>query len=718
MKSVRLMLAAATSLSLSMPALAQDGSPAPEAPPPPVDDDDFHGEPIYVTAGGLQRLDMLAGTSVVEGEELQRNLEGQIGEVLTKLPGVSATSFSPGASRPVLRGLQGDRVRVLIDGIGSIDAANVSTDHAVPIDPLTAERIEVLRGPAGLLYGSSAIGGVVNVIDKRIPRRVPEERVHIDASGALDTAYDLREGGASVDVPLGSEVAFHLDGSWRQTDDVEIPGYVLAEPLRQDLLADAEEELEEGHVEEAEELLEAADARGLLPNSATETWSLGGGLAWIGNGASLGASLGYYDSLYGVPARPGAGHHHEEGEEGEGEGEEEEHEHGEEPVTIALEQWRADLRGSVDLGSGFFDELTTRWAYSDYQHTEFEGEEVGTVFLVEGVEGRVELIQRERNGWRGSIGGQVLFRDFSAIGPEAFVPPNETQSFALFTLQEVDFDPFEIEGGLRYEHTSVEAQTLGLERSFDTLSGALGFAYSPLPGLRLGLNGSRAARAPSAEELFADGPHIATQQFEIGDPDLDQETAWGLEAYARGSMGGADFGVAVYQNWFDDFIYLQGTGAEEDELPVYQQLQQGADFFGIEAEASVPLFRAGGFRLIGDVQGDYIRATLDDGSPVPRIPPLSLLGALEAQSDGLDLRAEVQWFDSQDRIAEFETPTDDFAHVNLSLAWKPLRGGENVTVMLQANNLFDAEGRRHASFTKDFVPLAGRNLKLSVKGSF
>jgi iron complex outermembrane receptor protein len=724
MPAFRLALLAATSLAVSKPILAQETpTPAPsrpEAAPGGDDGDDFHG-PIYVTAGGLERLDMLAGTSVVEGEELQRNLDGQIGEILTKLPGVSATSFSPGASRPVLRGLQGDRVRVLIDGIGSIDAANVSTDHAVPIDPLTAERIEVLRGPAGLLYGSSAIGGVVNVIDKRMPRGVPDEPVHIDAIGSIDTAYNLLEGGASVDVPLGSEVAFHLDGSWRETDDVEIAGHALAEPLRQDLLADVEEELEEGHVEEAEELLEAANQSDVLPNSATETWSVGGGLAWIGNGASLGASLGYYDSLYGVPARPAAEHHHEEGEEEAGIGvqgvAEDEHDHGV-PVTIALEQWRADLRGSVDLGSGYFDELTTRWAYSDYQHTEFEGEEVGTVFLVEGVEGRVELIQSERNGWRGSIGGQVLFRDFSAVGPEAFVPPNKTQSFALFTLQEVDFDPFEVEGGLRYEHASVEAETLGLERSYDTFSGSLGLAYSPMPGLRLGLNGSHAARAPSAEELFADGPHIATQQFEIGDPDLDQETAWGLEAYARGSMGGADFGVAVYQNWFDDFIYLQATGEEEDELPVYQQVQQGADFFGLEAEASIPLFRAGGFRLIGDVQGDYIRATLDDGSPVPRIPPLSLLGAFEAQSDALDVRAEVQWFDEQDRVADLETPTDDFAHVNLSLAWKPLRGGENVTVILQANNLFDEEGRRHASFTKDFVPLAGRNVKLSVRGSF
>jgi iron complex outermembrane receptor protein len=308
MKRLRLVLAAATSLSLSTPALAQDPAPASEQPQP-VDDDDFHGEPIYVTAGGLERLDMLAGTSVVEGEELQRNLDGQIGEVLTKIPGVSATSFSPGASRPVLRGFQGDRVRVLVDGIGAIDASNTSADHAVTIDPLTADRIEVLRGPAVLLYGSSAIGGAVNVIDKRIPLRVPDERVHVDATVAADTAYDLREGGASIDVPLGSTLAFHVDGSWRTTNDVEIPGYVLAEPLRQDLLADAAEELEEGHLEEAEELIEAADRRGVLPSSATETYSLGSGLAWIGSGASLGVSVGYYDSLYGVPTRPGAHHH-------------------------------------------------------------------------------------------------------------------------------------------------------------------------------------------------------------------------------------------------------------------------------------------------------------------------------------------------------------------------------------------------------------------------
>ncbi len=701
-KTILALSASVVALSFTPETVLAQGAPVQPAVPA-THNDDFHEHVIIVTAGGLQRLDMLAGTSVLEGEDLQRNLDGQIGEVLARVPGVSATSFSPGASRPVLRGFQGDRVRVLVDGIGAIDASNVSADHAVTIDPLTADRIEVLRGPAVLLYGSSAIGGAVNVIDKRIPRRAPDEPFHLDALAAFDTAYDLREGGASLDVPLNGNLVAHVDGSYRKTSDVEVPGFILTEPLRQGLIAEAAEE-----PDEAEELLQAANLRGVLPNSATETQSLGAGLAWVGSGGSLGASIGYYDSQYGVPTRPGMHHHHEEGEDAE-------EEHGAEGVSIGLEQIRADLRGSLDLGNGVFSELTTRWAYSDYTHTEFEGDEIGTTFTVDGVEGRVELIQRERGGWRGSVGGQYMHRNFAAVGAEAFVPPNTTENLALFTLQEVDFDPFEIELGARFERSTIEAETLAARRTFDTVSGALGFAYSPMPGVRLGINGSRAARAPSAEELFANGPHIATQQFEVGNPNLRQETALGLEGYVRANIGGADLGFSVYRTWFDDFVYLRATGEEIDGLPVYGQAQQGADYFGVEAEATFPLFRLGGFRLIGDVQGDYTRATLGDGTPVPRIPPLSLLGALEMQSDPVDVRAEVHWFDGQDRIAPFETPTESFAHVNLSAAWKPMRGNDSLTVMLQANNLLDAQGRRHASFTKDFVPLAGRNVKLSVR---
>ena len=692
------------------------------------DADDFHdrrvaptGE-IVVTAAGLEQLDVLAGTSVVEGVELQRNLDGQIGEVLAKVPGVSATSFSPGASRPVLRGFSGERVKVLIDGIGAIDVSNTSADHATSIDPLTAERIEVLRGPAVLLYGSQAIGGAVNVIDKRIPLRRLNEPFHLDAIAGADTAADMRQGGASLDVPLSERFVVHVDGSYRKTDDLEIAGYTAAPGLRADLLAHATEEEEEGHLDEAEEFREAADQHGILPNSGTETWSVNTGFAFFEGDSNLGAAIGWYDTTYGVPLRPGTSHHHgeEEHDHDDGAGHEEggEHEHGDELVTIGLRQFRADMRGRLALGDGFFSALNTRVGFSDYTHTEFEGDAVGTVFDVQGIEARAELEQNDRGGWNGSTGVQYYFRDFDAHGAEAYVPKNRTYQFAVFTLQEIALDPFQLELAGRYEATDVESQVLGFQRSFDTFSGAVGLVYETEGGLRLGVNGSRAERAPSAEELLSNGPHIATQAFEIGNPDMEVEGAWGLEAFARGSIGAGTMSVAVFGNWFDNYIYLTETGLEEDELPVFQYLQGDARYFGVEGELSYPVYETDGFTLLADVRGDYIRAKLSDGTPLPRIPPLRLLGGLEAQTGPVDARVEVQWFDDQDRIAPFETTTDGFTHVNASLAWKPVRGDDNLTVLLQADNIFDAEGRRHASFTKDFVPLAGRNFKLSVRTSF
>ncbi len=715
---------AALAAGIAVPAQAQTaaGSQSPVR-------DDLHdrrvsadGE-IVVTGIGLEQLDVLAGTSVLEGDELQRRMDGQLGEILTSLPGVSATSFSPGSSRPVLRGLQGERVRVLIDGIGAIDASNTSVDHATSIDPLTAERIEVLRGPAVLLYGSQAIGGAVNVIDKRIPQRRLNEPFHLDASAAADTAYDLREAAASIDVPLGDRFVVHASGSWRETDDFEIPGFVLSDALRADLLADADEEEEEGELEEAEELREAAGLVGRVPNSGTETWSANLGFAFFEGDSNLGAAVGWYDTLYGVPSRPGAGHHHGHGEE-EGEGEEDHgDEHGEEEgeiITIDLRQFRADMRGRLALGDGFFQALNTRVGFSNYTHTEFEGDEVGTVFDVKGLEARAVLEQANRNGWGGALGVQYYFRDFDAFGPEAYVPPNRTDQFAVFALQEIPVGAFQLELAGRYEKTDVQSRRASFDRGYDAFSGAAGLVWEGAEGLRIGVTGSRVERAPSAEELLSFGTHIATQAFEIGDRDLTTEKAWGVEAFVRGTVGPATVNVAVYRNWFDNFIYLAETGEEdeESELPIFTYLQADADHWGVEAAISMPLVRSDGFALIGDLGGDYVRAELDDNSPLPRIPPLRLQGGLEAQTELFDGRVEVQWFDAQDRVAAFETPTDSFTHVNASLAFKPLRGSDNVTVMLQANNVFDAEGRRHASFTKDFVPLAGRNFKLSVRTSF
>lgn len=694
-----------------------------DAPVPAVADrsdegsDDLHDRrrdtqgQIVVSAQGLRQLDLLAGTSVLEGEALQRNLSGPIGEVIAKLPGVTASGFAPGVSRPVLRGFSGERVRLLIDGIGTIDASNTSDDHAAAVDPLVAERIEVLRGPAVLLYGSQAIGGAVNVIDKRIPRRVPSEALHFDALAGFDSVNDQTQLGGSLDAPLGGGFVAHVSGSWRDAGDLEVPGFIVAAPLRAQLLADAAEEEAEGHGEEAAELREIAGRRGILPNSHARSWSANAGVAFFAGDSSLGVSAGWFDTGYGVPERPGAGHHHHE-EEAEGE-------HAEAaPVTIALNQFRADLRGELALGEGMFDRLITRVGYTDYTHTEFEGEDVGTVFDVQGIEARAELVQAKRGALRGSSGAHYLWRDFAAEGGEAFVAPNRTDQFALFTLQELALGPVQVEAAGRYEWTSVDAPTLGLSRDFGAFSGALGLAYERDGGLRIGINATRAARAPSGEELYAGGPHIATQAFEVGDPDLAIERAWGVEAYARGRIGPANVSLAVYRNWFDDFIYLAGTGEEEDGLPVFAFRQADARHFGVEGEISLPLVEREGLTLLADLRGDYIHAELNDGTPLPRIPPLRLLGAVEAQTGPFDARAEVQWVSEQTRVAAFETPTPSHTFVNASLAWRPLRGNDSLSLMLAADNIFNVEGRRHASLTKDFVPLGGRNIKLSARVSF
>ena len=723
------LLLAAT--ALASPAFAQDDMPPDrdDVPLPRAEPtrDDLH-DPIVVTAAGLGRLDVLAGTSVIAGAELQRNLDGQVGEVLAKVAGVSATGFAPGASRPVLRGFGGERVRVLTDGIGSLDASGASADHAVAVDPLIADRVEVLRGPAVLLYGNQAIGGAVNVITRRIPPRLPDEPLHIDVLLAADTAYDLREGGLSLDAPLGGGFAAHIDGSWRETDDVEIPAYAASPRLRAQLLAAEVEEREEGHGDEADELAEAAAIRDVLPNSFTRARSIGAGLAWFSGESNIGLSVDYYDTDYGIPGLPGIGHVH--GEEAHDDGHEDDdhddadhgdhggEEHGEESVSIGLKRYRADLRGVFDTGGGFLDEIRTRWGWSTYTHTEFEGDEVGTVFDVDGLEGRLEFVQSRRGAWQGSFGGQYSHVDFDALGDEAFVPPSVTENFAVFALQEFDLEAVELELGGRYEHTGVSIDTLGRDRNFGTLSGALG-ASAPVAGnVRAGINFSRAERAPSAQELFANGPHVATQQFEIGNPALGIEGSWGIEGYLRGTLGAARMSAAIYRNWFDNFIFLSANGNVEDGLPVFNFLQKDADQFGVEAELTLPVYKTDGFTLLTDLRGDYVRATLADGTHVPRIPPLSLLGALEAQWDHFDARAEVEYFAAQNRIAPEETPTDSFAHVNLSLAWHPIEGDDNFTLTLQANNLLDAEGRRHASFTKDFVPLPGRNIRVRARASF
>lgn len=697
---------AAMSIALSVPAYAQQTGSTDTSQAAPQTDD-FHGtEEIVVTAPYVERLDILSGTSAVTGDVLAEKTRAQLGDILSSLPGVSATSFSPGASRPVLRGYQGNRVAVLTDGIGNIDASNTSADHAVTIDTLTVERIEVLRGPAVLLFGGQAVGGAVNALDKRIPRSIPDEAVHVDALAGYGSAARDWSGGASVDVPLTDRVVVHLDGSYRNSDDMRTGGFVFAPGLRSELLDFATRQAGAGNAAGAAETRGIANERGRIPNSAVKTWTAAGGAAFIDEGGNLGISYSIYDTNYGVPDRPATAFAATSGS------------IAATPVTIGMRQYRADFRGEVDLGEGLFEKLRLRAGYADYTHTEFEGDEIGTVFISQGIEGRAELIQNDRGGWRGASGVQYQTRDFEAIGAEAFVPPNKSLQYGLFTLQEFTVGNLDAEVALRFDTAELRADTIGISRSFNNFSGAFGLGYH-IGDLKIGANLSRTGRAPAVEELFSNGPHIATQAFEVGDPFLKSERAWNGELYARYDTPGTAFNLTLYTNRFDNFIYEAETGLVEDDLPVFQYFQNDAKVWGVEFQGSKNVASFGDVDLKVDAVADYTRAKISAGAGnVPRIPPLRLLGGVELNGARLDLRGEVEWSDDQTKTAPFETATDGFTLVNATATWRPFGSDRNIAFIASANNIFDVVARRSASFTKDFVPLSGRDFRLSARVSF
>jgi iron complex outermembrane receptor protein len=699
------LLAGAATALLPNLAFAQDApseappETAPATPAPAAEDGPHadHTQDIIITGFTRRRDEVLSGTSVVSGAELARELRPTIGETLARQPGVSATSFGPNASRPVLRGFQGERVRVLTDGIGSLDASNTSVDHAVAINPLTAERIEVLRGPSALLFGSAAIGGVVNVIDSRIPRRIPKEGVHAAAILTYGSAADERSANATIDVPISGKWVIHADGNYSKTDDLRIGGFVLSRELRAQAAANGDPEVRA-----------LADLKGRLPNTAAETSDVALGLAYVDGGTNFGFSVNRYDSLYGVPVRfslePG----------GEAEA-----------PRIDVRQNRADARAEIDAGQGFVDSVRFRAGYSDYRHDELEESgEIGTTFLTKGAEGRLEVVQSKRGGWGGGFGIQYFRRHLDVIGEEKFLPESRTSQFGIFTLQNYEAGPLRAEAGARYERQTVSAEAdldLGnaaLKRSFDAFSGSLGASYELAKGLRFGLNGSHTQRAPSAEELFANGPHAGTQSFEIGDPDLGKEKSWGLEATLNAEGDGYSLSASVFRSWFDDYIFERRTGAVEDDLPVFQIAQADARYSGVEIEGSVRLARIGGLTFVADAVADYVRATIRSAGPAPRIPPFRLMGGLEAQADRVQGRIEVEWTAEQDRLAELETPTRGFTLVNASVQFRPLKNNKNTSITLAANNIFDVDARRHASFLKDVAPLAGRDIRLTARLNF
>ena len=636
------------------------------------------GTPFGVT----DRASLLA-VEVLDEEDLAVVPASTLGDLVNGLPGVRSTNFAPGASRPVIRGLSGPRVQVLTNGLGMIDASSVSPDHQVAVDPAEARRIEIVRGPSTLVFGGSAIGGVVNIIDDRIPTEPAEGGMDGHISAQASTVDDGTSFGARLKTNAGPLV-FTADAFTRSASDYDVPVF----PESQRLLD------EEGE--------EAGDER-TVGNTFVDLDQYGAGVSWIGPRGYLGASVKRVETTYGVP-----GHAHEpdpldpDAEE--------------ESVSIGLEQTRIDVRGewAFDTGPIRAARLSAGWA--DYAHTEFEGDEVGTQFFSDGYEGRFELIQRERNGWQGVVGLQLLDRTFDAVGDEAYVPRTAITERGLYTVQRFDRGGLGFEGGLRLDERSLES--LAGERDFTNISASAGAFFRPSGPLFLGLSVARNERAPSEVELFAEGAHVATGAFEVGDIDLESEVATSIEGTAHYASGPFEFDLHAYHADYDGFIDLRPTGVDDVDsgLPVFAYVQTDATFRGLEAEASYNIWESGERSLTLSGAADMVRASTDLG-PAARIPPWSVTAGLDWTSRLFDVGLEVRHVGEQDRTAAFERPTDSYTMVNLKGSVRPF-ADRDIILFAEAANLTDEEAREHASFQKDIAPRPGRSLRVGATYRF
>ncbi len=681
---------------------------------------------IIVTGSPLPRTteDLTLGASIVEGEALARVQSTTIGEALRTEPGISSTFFGAGASRPIIRGQGGDRIRVLDNGIGTIDAAASSPDHAVAVEPAMAERIEIVRGTGLLRYGSSAAGGVVNVIDGRIPSETPEDGIDGAFRVGGSTVDDGADAAGGITAKIGEvsgiDILIHASGTWREAEDYDIPGFAESALFRAMEEEEEHEEEDEDHDHEDEE-----EAFGTLENSFINSQSVAGGLSFVGSKGFLGVSIKNFEIDYGIPG----GHEHAHGEEDHDEDEEdhddEDHDHEEEEeeggVFIVLDQTRIDLNGRYELGGGLFEAVSVFAGYADYQHVEIEpsGEE-GTVFTNEGWEVRAELLQAERSGWRGATGVQYRQREFVADGLEAFVPATETDQIGLFTFQEIRRGAWLFEGALRYENTQHTNSDARIEREFNGVSVSAGTNYDLTDSISLAGNVFRTERAPTIEELYSNGPHLATGQFELGDVNLDEEVATGLEAILHLHSERGFVTVSGFYTDYQDYIYEANTGAidEHEELPIFAFTAEDATFAGFEIEAEALVGTVGPVEVTADGVFDFVDADLESGGNLPRIPPIGATVGLEGATNWASLRAEVEYAGEQDDTAAFELPTDSYTLVNTYLSVSPFPSAPGVTLRLAGLNLTDEDARQHTSFLKDEVPLPGRNWRLSLETRF
>lgn len=649
-------------------------------------------EGVVVTADPLGRSggEVVSNVAVVAGEELVQRRQSTLGETLNGLPGVNSDTFGGGASRPVIRGQTAPRVKVLSDGSSLMDASEVSPDHAVTGEPLLLDRIEILRGPSALLYGGGAIGGAVNLIDKKIPTALPDAGGEGTAEVRLGSADNERAGVLGLTAGAGP-VAVRVELAGRRTDDYEVPDW-------------------DGDT---------------LDGSFNRTTTATLGLSWIGSRGYLGAAYTEQQSKYGLPGHTheyeschphGSSLHcggHDHGEDDHDHDHDHEHEH-EDPPVVDLVSKRLDVRGELADPFAGIERIRFRGGYTDYAHDEIDEGAVSTTFTNKGYDARVEAQHAPIGGVvRGVVGAQTSRSDFQAVGAESFIPKSRVDSNAIFLLEEYVAGPWRFEGALRQEWQDARAYGRA-DASHDPFSASAAANWSFAPGYSVALALSRSQRAPTAQELYARGVHLATNTYEIGDATLDVETALSAELTLRKTTGATTFSASAYHYDYDGYIYASTLDQYED-FRLIRYSQDDASFTGVEAElrhAFTPAFA-------GTVFGDYVRAKFKDGGgDLPRIPAgrLGVRGDF-SQGDWSGNLEYVRVFE-QDEIAAFESETPGYDMVNATVAYDFSVGGLDSQVFLRGTNLLDELALNHASFISDLAPLRGRNFVLGLRTSF
>ncbi|AOE50899.1 TonB-dependent receptor [Kangiella sediminilitoris] len=686
-----------------------------------------NAEVMVITGNPLEHssLEMASPSVIISGEELIKNRGANIGETLAQTPGINLSSFGSGAGRPVIRGQQGNRVTVLSNNTSTQDASNSSPDHWIAAEPLLADRVEVLKGPATLLYGGGAVGGAVNVVDHRIPKHLTDGIEGGFEARIADATTGERTTVGTVTTSSGN-FAFNLDAFKSKTDDYEIPGYAESSYLREQEEAEHAGETAEEHAEHEEEF------GGTLNNTNTDTKGGSFGLSYIGDDGYIGASYTEYDRSYGLP-----GHAHEEPIH-EGETPEEHAEHAEEEsVMIDVKQKRYDLKGQLDDPFAGFQNLKFSYAKTDYEHMEVEGEAISTQFTNDAQELRVEAVHKAWHGWQGAFGLQLSDSDFAAIGAETFIPGSNTKNYGLFWLEEVDKGDWHTELGLRVDKQEIDVASdgafAGAKRNDNAFSFAAGTVWHIDDNWSLPINAAYAQRLPSVEELYSNAgkdestyvPHLATLTIEVGNPELDEETANNLDLGLRYHTDDIHASISLFHNQVSDYIYLEHAEHEADghdgvheDLPILEYTQNDATFTGLEAEIDWTFGYQGDKYWKAGLFADYTRATLDQGGYLPRTPAKRFGGNFGFVDGGFSADFSAIKVTDQTQLAEDELPTDGYTLINMNFGYSIFFDNSDLLLFLKGENMANEEIRDHASFLKDRTTRAGRTLSAGFRLTF